>query len=399
MPVFKLVRFSRPEVLRSINPTYLLRLLKPHSRFFRNHGLTLPSIKAAASLDHQALMRILASPEIGPPAELVDALFYIHEMATHEGMQALMEAVPLEKLGGDLFDMPPADVAVRAWLLNPRAVERAHAEFFAAKARRFEYFQSYSAAPDALPQPTEAQLLAMEQVLDEEFGRKGRGRVTRVFAYPHTHDCLFMIRHGDPYRREGALQGKEATSVLYRPMKFDLAIYDLAGQTLRIHAKTDWETSLYRGQIGLHLFGAIDYFTGEGRYDLRPLQSDTDTCFACHDVPGVKVARLIEVRLQWGGPYDAIEVQRASDVLAAFKHRKTQMPTKPKIIQATFELEFYNQTKPRSVTITPPNLARYSHDEDAPVIDRWLAMRKFVRGLAEQGETSNAQAEPVLAFL
>jgi hypothetical protein len=99
----------------------------------------------------------------------------------------------------------PADVAVQAWIKDRSLVERKHAEIFASRPRRFEYFQSHTDPPPKLPALTPALLAPLEAYLDNVLVAKGRGRCAKVLAYRRQDDCLFMVRHGDPHRREGAL--------------------------------------------------------------------------------------------------------------------------------------------------------------------------------------------------
>ena len=122
--------------------------------------------------------------------------------------------------------MEPADVACRVWLHDRRVLERTRAQISASKPRRFEYFQTYHTELEPFSPPDDDRLLPLEEALDHEFVRRGRGRGLRVFAYPHDYDCLFLVRHGEPIRREGTLKEGVASSVLFRPLGFDIVAYD-----------------------------------------------------------------------------------------------------------------------------------------------------------------------------
>lgn len=391
MPTFRLKRFTHPQSLQAINPHSLLELLQPHRAFFAGRGLRLPSEDSRPSFDYAALVKVLATPDTDTPKDLADTLYFIHEMSTAEGMDALLEHVSLEQLRCSFLEATPADIAVRVWLYDRQILERTHAEMFASLPRRFDYFQTYIRPVPPFDAPEAARLRPLEEALNVEFERKGRGRGTRVFAYPHEHDCVFLVRHGEPYRREGTMHGSEVSSVLYRPLRFDVVIYDLRTGTLRVHAQTKWVTSLYRGQFGKHLFGLLDYFPDIGRYSLEPLRSGESACLACADVSGIKTVALIEIHLDWGGVYGEVEVHKASNVFAAFKKRRAAMPTQPQIIRATFTLSFKGSNQKRSVTIQPPNVAHYSRDDDSPRVDAWLSKRGFIKQtVAECHEEADA---------
>lgn len=393
MAVYKIKRFVRPESLREISPKSLLALIRPYRSFFTAQGLALPRTKEAAKLDLRKLSKILATSDLQPPRGLTDALYFTNEMATPEGMDALLPELS-EEFTGVMFGAEPADVAVRAWLKDPAIVERKHAELFASRPRRFEYFQNGEHPPPRLPPLLPEIFAPLETYLDNVFEAKGRGRGVRVLAYEHDCDCLFMVRHADPRRREGAIDGTEETSVLYRPLRFDIVGYDARSGTLRVYARSKWETSLYRGAFGQHLFGAMDHFPDIGRYTLEPLRCGDSACLVCTDAVPIKHVRVTEVHLYWGGTYDSVEVHKATDVFAALKQRKAGVPSGPRIRQATFEVSMFGEKLPRRVTIIPPNIARYSHEDESHVVDNWLALRGFIN--TARIDSDEQQPDPLL---
>lgn len=388
MPVYKLNRLVHPGTLRGINPRSLLRVLQPHRTFFDRHGPPLPAVRDAAKLDLDGLARVLAQPDLHPPKGLADALYYINELATPEGMDALRRALPDEDLGGGgMFEpLEPADVALHAWLKAPGLVERKHAELSAARPRRFEYFQSAQDPPPPMGELTPDRLAALQAYLDAPFAARRRGRGVRVHAYPGAGgsgggDWLFAVRHGDPKRREGALEGTEETSVLYRPLKFDVVGYGGETGTLRVHAGTTWQTSLYRNAFGLHLFGALDHFPDGrlDRYTLEPLRAGDRACLACADAPPIKLVTVTELHLRWGGIYGEAQTHRARDVFGALRQRRAEVPQGPRIEQASFDVFVFGRKQPLRVTVVPPNVARYTDERGAALIDTWLALRGFLR--------------------
>ncbi len=56
-------------------------------------------------------------------------------------------------------------------------------------------------------QPTARTLTALERDLDDWYEQKKRGRRSRVFVFPKEDAIWFMVRHGDPLRREGRERG------------------------------------------------------------------------------------------------------------------------------------------------------------------------------------------------
>lgn len=394
MPIYRLPRFTRPGFFLSIGADRLDQLLQPHAAFLEDRGLVLPQPATSEKLDVELLTHVLATPATDTPAGLADALYFIHALSTTRGLYALLDEIPLKQMGLEHpLGLEPADVAVRAWLLSPQTVERVHAELGASRPRRFDYFQTNAdPLPEFLP-PTSDQLKPLETDLDDAFVPKGRGKGTRVFAYPHERDCLFLVRRPDPLRREGAMVEAEATSVLFRPIRFDVVAYEPRLGILRVNARSEWETILYRQQFGKHLFGSMAFFPAGGGYTLDPLRSNDSACMACRDVPGMKEVALVEVELGWGGVYGETETRRASNLFAALRRRRAELATSPRFIRATFSIRFWNGRGPRTVTIVPPNVAQFHRDDDGPLIDQWLRARGFLRsGRGKAGFYGEAEA-------
>ncbi len=146
MATFTLRRFSCPETLKAIAPARLLAFLKPHRRFFLTRGLTLPQSASNGELDYEELAKVFMTPDTKTPKELIDAIYFVDEMATDEGMDALLEEAAKHKLKlAPGSDHSPADIAVQIWLADKDILERKHAEQFAraflAKVRSSSHFK------------------------------------------------------------------------------------------------------------------------------------------------------------------------------------------------------------------------------------------------------------------
>ncbi len=64
-----------------------------------------------------------------------------------------------------------------------------------------------------------------------------------LFMFPEADETWFLVRHGQPFRREGSIVDGESESVFYRPEKFDVLVYSSAASELRINAGTVAATS------------------------------------------------------------------------------------------------------------------------------------------------------------
>jgi hypothetical protein len=90
---FNLRRFSKPGMLRMIEPEHLIAFLEPYADYFSNRGVELPSIGNGDELDYKALSQALLNPNASTPDDLAEALYYVNEMSTQEGFDSLQEAI------------------------------------------------------------------------------------------------------------------------------------------------------------------------------------------------------------------------------------------------------------------------------------------------------------------
>ena len=383
MATYNLRRFAQPAVLKAIAPKCLHEFLGPYRPYFDGRGLSLPSPNASNGLDHERLVEVLMSPDTDTPKDLVDALFFVNEMSTEECMDILLEEA--ENNGISLDGKPDptaAEVAVQVFLEDRRLLERKHAEQYLTRPRSFEYFQTEARPVPAFRQPSQETLTALEHDLDDWFERKKRGRGSRVFVYPKGDSIWFLVRHGDPFRREGSLDGGQTSSVFYRPEKHDVLVYEPTPGELRMNACNKGEKETYRVEFGRHVFGNEDFFPGTGKYTLEPLRRDGKASVVCTDVDGMEWVRLKEIQYLWGGAEREIEIRKANDIFAALEGRGRSIPATAPILRASFLVKFTDSKTARTVTIRPSNIAQYTRDSDADVVEDWL----LKRGLIEHDE-------------
>jgi hypothetical protein len=389
MASFRLSRlFSQPEILRGIDPENLLSLLADHAAALEPLGLKLPEVADAAAIDYEHLMALLMEPD-KLPADLREAFYFIHEMATDEGMACLLEAA--EEAGIEIVGKPgptPGDVAVQVWLKDRELLERKHAEQFLQNARSFQSFGTERSPVPKYRDPT-PRLAQMKAELDDFFEKKKRGRNTKIFPYVREDSVWFLVRHGDPFKREGAIDDKgESYGAYYWPEKFDVLVLDPTDGELRINARNKGEKKKYREVFGEHLYKDKGFFSVEHKYTLEPLREKGEDAIA--PIEGMDEVLLVEVDFFWGGSFAEKEIRKADDVFGAYKARNRTFPTKPRIVKACFRVTFSDSDRPRTVTIKPPNEAQYTRDADSLIVEKWLKARGFIvkKGKAKHEPTA-----------
>ena len=217
-------------------------------------------------------------------------------MDNDNAMDAICAAA--HRQGLDLATGPeatPLDVVVRAWTLAPHLVEALHSRLDLKRPRSFKCF-----ATDADPLPpfhgaTPEQLATLEERLDSYYQAARRGKGAKVFSSQQGDTFLYVVRHGAPFRREGAMKDGEPTSVFFRPQRHDVLKYDSAHGEMAVNCCADNERRVLLRLFGRCLFGRPDFFPGAARYTLAPLVRDGRASLACADIPGMEWVRLVAV--------------------------------------------------------------------------------------------------------
>jgi hypothetical protein len=390
MPTISLRRFSDPDILKQIHKSHLIELLSPHQAFLKKRGFQLPT-NTDDEIDYEALANIFMTPDADTP-KLMDALFLIDEMSTKKAMDGLLASAKDNSIDLKLGPDPsPADVAVRLWLKDQSLFEEIHAENQLASPRSFLYFQTETYPVPNFDPPTHTALDKLAKEMDDWFEEKKRGRDCKVFAYPRDKECWFLVRHGQPIRREGN-HGK-SESIVYRPQQHDVLIYNTALGEIRIHTGSKGERKLYLKCFGKHLFHDEKFFPGEGKYTLDPLIRYGLNALSTQGVEDhIESVWLKEIEFGWGAE---IEIRKApsSDLFTTFQNRKFQFKETHSLRRAKFSIKFKDSKTPRSVTIQPTNKANYDRDHDSTIIETWLKLRGFINEGTTDNDTERSMAD------
>lgn len=382
MTTYDLRKFTDPGTLKSISPSRLLQLLESDRDFFSERGVNLPSQRNPEAFDYEQLAKVFMTPDRTTPQDLSDKLFFVHEISKDDAMADEL----LEELNRQGHSIPepnptPADIAIFAWFTDREMLERKHAERHLLRVRHFEHFQTMKESPSAFKEPGSKQLAALEKDLADWFESRKRGRGVRVFVYPKTEAVWFVVRHGELFKREGAIDGENSETIYYRPERHDVLVYSPDIGELRIHSCSPKEIQLYRAQFGLHLFGDQNYFPGTSKYTLDPLKTDGGASLVCDDVSGLESVVLKEIRYYWPGPHPETEIRRGPDLFATLDAKQRHIPPTARITRASLLMKLSGSRAPRTTTIQPSNIAQYTRDEDATIVEEFLRKRGFIKPL------------------
>jgi hypothetical protein len=383
MAAFSLRKFSEPDRLKTIKPSRLIAFLEPYSDYLERRGFKLRHM-SSHQIDYEVLAHILMHPDDSVPRQMVDALYFVHEMADDEQMDELLSSARQQGLLLDADqESSPADVAVQIWLAAPDLLQEKHAEARAIQQKNFVYFAGRDGDPRSFPQATPNVLRSLERSLDDWFKEHRRGEGSRVFVFDHGRKVWILTRHGLPFRREGSVKEGKASVEYYRPEVHDVLIYDTEMDETGVHAGTKGERDLYLRQIGEHLFGDPDYFPQADKFTLDPLIDRGRAALRCDDVPGLEGVSFVEFQRYWGGNFKSIEIRKATDIFGALDDGR-HLLAGGRMSTVVFKVKCSGSKRLRSVTIRPPNIARYDRDSDSELIETWLQLRGFIKPLAKE---------------
>ena len=265
--------FTSPDRLKMISPENLIRLFEPWAPYLAARGLVLPQHESGL-FPFDDLSRILMTPTDAAPKEMVDALYYIDELADldFEDMKplALEAGIALEAEE----ELTTADLVTRIWLAAPSLLKERHAQNKAFRQKRFIYHAGRAAKPTLFPEVPDARRAQIETILDDWFEAHGRGRGSSVMIFRRENHVWIMVRHGMPRQRIGT-HGEDGSSgtELFRPQIHDILLYDEAVNELGLSAGTKGERKLYAEALGMVLFGDASYFSESSKFTLEPLST------------------------------------------------------------------------------------------------------------------------------
>jgi GNAT superfamily N-acetyltransferase len=276
-------------------------------------------------------------------------------------------------------DNSPADVAIQVWLQAARLLEELHAENHTIAQKNFCGFAGSHTRSREFPQVTEQTLQALQRDLDDTFEDYERGRGCRVFIFDRGRKVWIMVRRGATFRREESMKDGGRPGVqFYRPLMYDVLVYDTEVDDLGLHVETKWQARLYLRCIGQHIFSDPEYFPAARKLIFDPIIKHGPSALYCGDVSGMREVKLVEVNKKWNNAQHEIDIKKADDIFALGDRGRSflRVGTLTKLV---FRVWFEGVDKPRLVTLRWPNVTKYERDSDSELIDEWLRLRGFIK--------------------
>jgi hypothetical protein len=384
--------FAQPDLLKSIQPENLLRLLEVQRPFFEDKGFVFPA-GGDGRIDYLSLAGILAQPDESMDSDLVEAFHLIGNLGTDENFDALLDAAHRSSIDAGDGEATAPDLAARIWLADPQILERMERADLFDRRKKFESFRA-RVREDVTPiEALPSDFTELEQDLDGWFVSRKRGPGCKVIRKDAPGEVRLLVQHGQPCKREPSRKGRDSSCTFYRPERTDVIVYDFINNELRINASALAELKFYREMFGKHLFGDEQKFIYVEKYTLEPLKEQGEEALRCRDIAGMEWVRLTQIEYDWGGAFEHVEKHKAHDVFKALAVIRRRIEPTAEIRVAKFAVKLEGQRRPRSVLIRPRNIAEYGRGEEALIIEEWLRARGFVL----VGSAAYAEAEPAVA--
>ncbi|NIA07159.1 MAG: hypothetical protein GWP14_05925 [Actinobacteria bacterium] len=401
---YRLKRFTNVAILKQIHFPLLLEFFESDQRFrdfLVQRGLSLTA--DTEQFDYDELAKILMSPDVNTPDELLDALYFVDNLAEPDHYDRMLEECRARNIDLGPEDPSVEDLTLRLWLADPKILERIHAEQYRVRPKKFESYFTASENPPAFGQPSEATLSVLEGDLNRWFHTRKKGRGTRVFPFVKEDGVWFLIRHGQHIKRQGTMeQDGESGSVFFRPEKFDVLIYYPEKGELAIYANTKGERKTYCRYLGKHFFADSGFFCFDHpfpKYTLQTLIELGRKALICSDIEGIEQIRLYELHFSHNSDLRNWRMIRGDDVFAEMEANGPNLLDEDEsiiLLKAKFKVTFAGG-KERTVVIEPPNIAAFDRESDNAIIHEWLDKRGFICIQDNQEPTHVEEADAVLA--
>jgi len=386
--------FGQPDVLKTITPAILIKVLTPCHGFLEANGLSLPE-SAGTEIDYLQLASILATPDERMDSHVVEGLHVITTVGTDPNFDELMDMARRNFIEVDL-EATACDLAARIWLVAPQMLQLKDRQQMVGRRRKFESFRARDPEIVVPLEKLPTDLGPLQMDLEAAFQSKKRGIGCVVVRNDIGGEAHFLIQHGQPCKRVPSRRGAESTCTLYRPEQTDKVIYAPAHNEFRMNTAYPGDLRLYREKFGLHLFGDPNKFVYAEKYTLAPLEKYGSAALYCRDVGGMERVWLVDLEYVSDAALNFIERLRSDDVFQALALKNRSVEPDVDIRRAVFQVKFQGERKLRSVEIQPRNVAKYGRGEEAAIIEQWLHLREFVLvGTAAEDE----RLESVLALV
>ena len=370
-------------------------------------------------LPYEKLVDFFMNTNGNRSVEILTAIFYINALATPCGKRQIQAQARRENI---LILVPERctahDYVFYAWKAgrDKDLLAKAFARGSGHRKRGAVTFQTDACCgPKWDASAFEIGKLFFEQAMDKHFLGDQEGGGTEITPYPEDGcvvsvsedgvedgadetgrkaDVWLLIRRGGELIRQGIInKNKARDTVEFTPELYDAAVYCPDVGELRIYAPLK-DREVYRQQLGVLIGKSAGFFARGGLLTLDPLKTGKRSAIKLEGFENrIKWVRLVE--LHWRMPGDDKEyfTHHARDLFDLVREPDPAngvegvplVPPGVVLERADFLIKFCGGDPPRTLSIVPPEIARYTRTDDASALEKWMRLRMFkVSGGAPQ---------------
>jgi hypothetical protein len=393
MPSFHLPHFSDIAILRSIEPNRFRTFLLRFDNYLRSQGFSIPETAEFTDAHLQRLIGIFNAHDGSTPADMIEALFHISEVANDQGMEALL--LVASKTGIDLpeGDLTPADLALLIWLNDPDQLRRANCERIVLRFQSFYCFMNRTLEAPLFEIPADGVLKRIEERTNQFNRNRKRGGGAAVWMYEFGNEVAFLIRFGGSLKRDEIMDNDQCRPDIRRPVGYDLVVYNIETGELRIRADLVSERRFYCRLFSEQLFNDPEFFEHGETFNLDVIyQLGEDVQSPGLDF-GIKRVTLVEIQEVLLGERTLHVTFKSDAIFEAIREHNRRLTPTGRLLSAKFRI-ILEDAGEVTVTVCSGNKIRCSRQVGTTAIDRWMI---HIGIRVPQHETLRMQATSPLA--
>jgi hypothetical protein len=371
MPSFKLPYFTDAAILRSIEPNRLKTFLRRFESYLKLKDFAVPDDESFSDSLLQQLIGIFNLHDSQTPAEMIEALFHVSEVANDQGMEALL--LVASKSGIELpdGDLSPADLAMHIWLYDPDLLRRANCERIVIHFQSFYCYMNKTLEAPEFAIPTDQVLRQIEDRINRHNRSRRRGGGAAVWMYEFDHEVAFLIRCGGSLKRDEIMDNDVCKASIRRPVGYDLVVYNIESGELRIRAELIGERRFYCRIFSEELFGDLEFFEHGETFDLSVIYELLEDIQSPGIVAEIVRITLVEIQEVLVGQKTLHVTLKSEGIFEALREHGKRLHPQGRLACAKFRVHLLDSIEV-TVTIYSGNKIRFSRQVGLVSIDRWM---------------------------